>query len=151
MNDEVEIYSDGACRKNPGPGGWAAILRYQGHEKCLSGAEPLTTNNQMELMGAIQGLEALRRPSRVRLYTDSQYVQKGITQWVTNWKRNGWRTRQSTPVKNVALWQRLDAACMHHQVDWQWVRGHAGNDGNERADQVANSAIDTLLQRAPGR
>ncbi len=143
--DAVELYSDGACRKNPGPGGWAAVLRYRGHEKRLSGAEKLTTNNRMELMGAIQGLEALRRPSQVRLYTDSQYVQKGITQWVKNWKRNGWRTRESTPVKNADLWQRLDAACAHHQVDWQWVRGHAGNEGNELADHTANGAIDALL------
>ncbi len=146
MTDMVEIYSDGACRKNPGPGGWAAILRYRGHEKCLSGAEAETTNNRMELMGAIQGLEALRRPSQVRLYTDSQYVQKGITQWVANWKKNGWRTKDASPVKNAPLWQRLDAACSRHQVDWQWVRGHAGNEGNELADRAANHAIDNLLQ-----
>lgn len=149
MADEIEIYSDGACRGNPGPGGWAAILRYQQHEKCLSGAEPNTTNNRMELMGAIQGLEALRRPSRVCLYTDSQYVKKGITQWLVNWKKNGWRTTGRTPVKNVDLWQRLDAVCIRHQIDWRWVKGHAGNSGNELADRTANAAIDELLKQTP--
>ncbi|CAK0777494.1 ribonuclease HI [Gammaproteobacteria bacterium] len=146
MANEVEIYSDGACRGNPGPGGWAAVLRYQEHEKRLSGAERHTTNNRMELMAAIQGLEALRRPSRVCLYTDSQYVQKGITQWVANWKRNGWRTKGSGPVKNVDLWLRLDTVCTLHQVDWRWVRGHSGNSGNELVDQIANTAIDEMLK-----
>ncbi|CAK0755329.1 ribonuclease HI [Gammaproteobacteria bacterium] len=145
MAHEVEIYSDGACRGNPGPGGWAAILRYQGKEKCLSGGERHTTNNRMELMGAIQGLEALRRPSLVSLYTDSQYVQKGITQWLANWKRNGWRTTTRTPVKNADLWQRLDAASFSHQINWRWVRGHDGNNGNELADHIANAAIDEFL------
>jgi len=146
MANEVEIYSDGACRGNPGPGAWAAVLRYQEHEKRLSGAERHTTNNRMELMAAIQALEALHRPSKVCLYTDSQYVQKGITQWVENWKRNGWRTTNSSPVKNVDLWQRLDAVCLRHQIDWRWVRGHAGNSGNELVDQLANTAIDELLK-----
>ena len=146
MANEVEIYSDGACRGNPGPGAWAAVLRYQEHEKRLSGAERHTTNNRMELMAAIQALEALHRPSKVCLYTDSQYVQKGITQWVENWKRNGWRTTNSSPVKNVDLWQRLYAVCLRHQIDWRWVRGHAGNSGNELVDQLANTAIDELLK-----
>jgi ribonuclease HI len=149
MGNEVEIYSDGACRGNPGPGGWAAVLRYQGHEKRRWGTERRTTNNRMELMAAIQGLEALHRPCRVCLYTDSQYLQKGITQWLAAWKRNGWRTAERTPVKNVDLWQRLEVACTHHQVDWQWVRGHAGNSGNELADQIANTAIEEMLRAGP--
>ncbi|MEC9156235.1 MAG: ribonuclease HI, partial [Pseudomonadota bacterium] len=129
---EVEIFTDGACRGNPGPGGWAALLRSQGIEKMLSGAEPETTNNQMELMAAIQGLEALKRTSSVALTTDSQYVRQGITQWIHGWKRNGWKTSQKQPVKNKELWQRLDAAVESHDVQWHWVKGHSGHEENER-------------------
>ena len=141
---EVEIFTDGACRGNPGPGGWAALLRSQGIEKMLSGAEPETTNNQMELMAAIQGLEALKRTSSVALTTDSQYVRQGITQWIHGWKRNGWKTSQKQPVKNKELWQRLDAAVESHDVQWHWVKGHSGHEENERVDQAANDAIDEM-------
>ena len=141
---EVEIFTDGACRGNPGPGGWAALLRSQGIEKMLSGAEPETTNNQMELMAAIQGLEALKRTSSVALTTDSQYVRQGITQWIHGWKRNGWKTSQKQPVKNRELWQRLDAAVESHDVQWHWVKGHSGHEENERVDQAANDAIDVM-------
>lgn len=141
---EVEIFTDGACRGNPGPGGWAALLRSQGIEKMLSGAEPETTNNQMELMAAIQGLEALKRTSSVALTTDSQYVRQGITQWIHGWKRNGWKTSQKQPVKNKELWQRLDAAVESHDVQWHWVKGHSGHVENERVDQAANDAIDVM-------
>ena len=141
---EVELFTDGACRGNPGPGGWAALLRSQGIEKMLSGAEPETTNNQMELMAAIQGLEALKRTSSVALTTDSQYVRQGITQWIHGWKRNGWKTSQKQPVKNKELWQRLDAAVESHDVQWHWVKGHSGHEENERVDQAANDAIDMM-------
>ena len=141
---EVDIFTDGACRGNPGPGGWAALLRSQGVEKMFSGAEPETTNNQMELMAAIQGLEALKRTSSVTLTTDSQYVRQGITQWIHGWKRNGWKTSQKQPVKNKELWQRLDAAVENHDVQWQWVKGHSGHVENERVDQAANEAIDLM-------
>lgn len=141
---EVEIFTDGACRGNPGPGGWAALLRSQGIEKMLSGAEPETTNNQMELMAAIRGLEALKRTSSVALTTDSQYVRQGITQWIHGWKRNGWKTSQKQPVKNKELWQRLDAAVESHDVQWHWVKGHSGHEENERVDQAANDAIDVM-------
>jgi ribonuclease HI len=141
---EVEIFTDGACRGNPGPGGWAALLRSQGVEKMFSGAEQETTNNQMELMAAIQGLEALKRASSVVLTTDSQYVRQGITQWIHGWKRNGWRTSQKQPVKNQTLWQRLDAAVAKHQVEWHWVKGHSGHEENERVDMAANDAIDVM-------
>ena len=141
---EVEIFTDGACRGNPGPGGWAALLRSQGIEKMLSGAEPETTNNQMELMAAIQGLEALKRTSSVALTTDSQYVRQGITQWIHGWKRNGWKTSQKQPVKNKELWQRLDAAVESHDVQWHWVKGHSGHEENERVYQAANDAIDVM-------
>ena len=141
---EVEIFTDGACRGNPGPGGWAALLRSQGIEKMLSGAEPETTNNQMELMAAIQGLEALKRTSSVALTTDYQYVRQGITQWIHGWKRNGWKTSQKQPVKNKELWQRLDAAVESHDVQWHWVKGHSGHEENERVDQAANDAIDVM-------
>lgn len=143
--DYVEIFTDGACRGNPGPGGWGVLLRYGGHEKQLSGAEPDTTNNRMELTAAIMALEALKRSCRVDLTTDSQYVRKGITEWLANWKRKGWKTSQRTPVKNVDLWQRLDAAAARHQVQWHWVRGHTGHAENELADQLANQAIDRML------
>ncbi len=144
---EVEIFTDGACRGNPGPGGWGALLRYGDHERELYGAEPLTTNNRMELMAAIQALEALRRPCRVRLTTDSQYLKQGITSWLANWKRRGWKTAAGKPVKNQDLWRRLDTAVGRHQVHWAWVKGHAGHDGNERADRLANRAIDELLAK----
>jgi ribonuclease HI len=145
VSAEAEIYTDGACRGNPGRGGWAAVLRYKGHEKTLYGAEPLTTNNRMELMAAIRALESLKRPCRVRLTTDSQYVQKGITEWMANWKRNGWKTAAKKPVKNVDLWQRLDTAISGHQIQWEWVKGHSGHPENELADELANRAIDELL------
>lgn len=144
-DDLVEIYSDGACRGNPGPGGWGAILRLKGAgrsaEKELWGGEAETTNNRMELMAVIRALEALKRPSRVRLYTDSQYVQKGISSWIHQWKRRGWRTADRKPVKNVDLWLRLDELAAQHEVEWRWVRGHAGHPENERADQLANKGI----------
>jgi ribonuclease HI len=145
VSAEAEIYTDGACRGNPGRGGWGAVLRYKGHEKTLYGAEPLTTNNRMELMAAICALESLKRPCRVRLTTDSQYVQKGITEWMANWKRNGWKTAAKKPVKNADLWQRLDTAISGHQIQWEWVKGHSGHPENELADELANKAIDELL------
>jgi ribonuclease HI len=145
VSAEAEIYTDGACRGNPGRGGWGAVLRYKGHEKTLYGAEPHTTNNRMELMAAIRALESLKRPCRVRLTTDSQYVQKGITEWMANWKRNGWKTAARKPVKNADLWQRLDTAISGHQIQWEWVKGHSGHPENELADELANKAIDELL------
>lgn len=143
---EVEIFTDGACSGNPGPGGWGAILRYRGVEKGLSGAEPATTNNRMELTAAIAGLEALKRPCRVRLYSDSQYLRDGITKWIHGWKERGWRTADKKPVKNVDLWQRLEAAAQHHRVEWIWVRGHAGHPENERADALARAAVGETRQ-----
>jgi ribonuclease HI len=133
----VEIFTDGACMGNPGPGGWGAIMRYGSHEKELHGGEPDTTNNRMEIMAAIQGLESLTRPSPVRVYTDSVYLRKGITEWVPAWKRNGWMTSAKKPVKNVDLWTRLEAATLQHDVQWFWVKGHAGHPENERADRLA--------------
>lgn len=146
MTGAVEIFTDGGCRGNPGPGGWGAVLRWNGHEKELSGSEPHTTNNRMELMAAIVALESLKRPSGVVLTTDSTYVKQGITDWLTRWKRNGWRTASRTPVKNEDLWRRLDAAAARHQVDWRWVKGHAGHPENERADALANRAMDKLAR-----
>lgn len=143
-NKKVEMYTDGACRGNPGPGGWGVLLRYNGVEKELHGGERETTNNRMELMAAIQGLETLTRPCRVVLTTDSQYVMKGITEWLAGWQRNGWKTSAKKPVKNVDLWQRLVAALERHEVDWHWVRGHTGHPENERADELANQGIDEL-------
>jgi ribonuclease HI len=137
----VEIYSDGACRGNPGPGGWGVLLRYDGREKELWGGEAATTNNRMELMAAIRALEALKRRSRVRLYTDSLYVMKGISAWIGDWKRRGWRTADKKPVKNEDLWRRLDELAAKHDIEWRWVRGHAGHPENERADQLANRGI----------
>ncbi len=137
----VEIYTDGACSGNPGPGGWGALLRMGEVEKELSGGENPTTNNRMELMGAIMGLEALKQPSQVKLYTDSQYVQKGISEWLPGWVRKGWKTADNKPVKNADLWQRLDAARKLHQVDFIWVRGHNGHPENERVDELAVAAI----------
>lgn len=140
----VEIFTDGACRGNPGPGGWGALMRYQGSEKSFFGGEQNTTNNRMELMAAIKGLEALKEPCQVTLTTDSQYVRQGVTQWIHNWKRNGWRTASKSPVKNSDLWQQLDAVAAQHQIEWCWVKGHAGHRENELADQLANQGIDSL-------
>jgi ribonuclease HI len=141
----VRIYTDGACRGNPGPGGWAALLLAKGREKELSGAEPHTTNNRMELLAAIRALEALKQPCTVNLYTDSQYVRNGMTTWLADWKRRHWRTSDRKPVKNIDLWQELDALVTRHKITWHWVRGHAGDVSNERVDQLANEAIDALL------
>ena len=138
MNARVEMYTDGACKGNPGRGGWGTLLRYGDQEKELYGGEPETTNNRMELMAVIEGLEALKRPVRVRIVTDSQYVKNGVTRWIAGWKRNGWRTASRQPVKNRDLWERLDALLQDHEVEWQWVRGHAGHPENERADALAN-------------
>jgi len=137
----VNVYTDGACSGNPGPGGWGAIMVFGDHEKELKGGEAHTTNNRMELMAAISALEALKRPCTADLYTDSEYLRGGIHGWINNWKRNGWRTADRKPVKNVDLWQRLDAAIQHHHVRWHWVRGHAGHVMNERADVLARAAI----------
>ncbi len=140
----VEIYSDGACKGNPGPGGWGVLLRYGKHEKHLYGGEAQTTNNRMELTAVLQGLLALKRESRVRVVTDSQYVKNGITQWIHNWKRNGWKTAGKQAVKNADLWRQLDEAVARHQVEWQWVKGHSGHPENELADQLANRGIEEL-------
>jgi len=140
-NDWVLLFTDGACAGNPGPGGWAALLRYREHEKELSGGDPATTNNRMEMLAVIHGLEALQRPARVRICTDSQYVMKGVTEWLAGWKRRGWKTADRQPVKNVDLWQRLEAALTPHQVEWEWVRGHDGHSENERVDRLARAAI----------
>jgi ribonuclease HI len=137
----VEIFTDGACSGNPGAGGWGALLRYNGHEKRLSGFSSHTTNNRMELLAAIRALEALKRPCKVVITTDSQYVKNGITQWVPGWKRRGWRRAGNKPVKNADLWKRLDELCSTHQVSWKWVRGHAGHEENEIVDRLATSAI----------
>jgi len=143
-DETIEIFTDGACSGNPGPGGWGVLLRWRDHEKELCGGEAQTTNNRMELMAAIQGLESLTRPSRVRLVTDSTYVKDGITKWIHGWKRNGWKTAAKKPVKNEDLWRRLDAALASHDVDWQWVKGHAGHAENERADELARRGIAEL-------
>ncbi len=137
----VDIYTDGACSGNPGPGGWGVILRYNGVEKELSGGAAETTNNRMELMAAIEALEALKRPSKARLYTDSTYVKDGITKWIHGWKAKGWKTANRKPVKNVDLWQRLEAALARHEVEWHWVRGHSGHPENERADELARAGM----------
>lgn len=137
----VEIFTDGACSGNPGPGGWGAVLRYKGVEKELKGGDPETTNNRMEMMAAIVALETLKRPSAVELHTDSTYLRDGITKWIHTWKANGWKTASKKPVKNVDLWQRLEAAMAPHRIRWHWVRGHAGHAGNERADALARQAI----------
>lgn len=141
----VLIHTDGACRGNPGPGGWGARLEFNGKVKELCGGEDDTTNNRMELMAAIQALEALKEPCRVTLYTDSNYVRSGITEWLRGWKAKGWRTADKKPVKNQDLWQRLDAAASAHEVDWRWVKGHAGDPGNEAADRLANLGLDRSL------
>ncbi len=140
----VEIYTDGACRGNPGPGGWAALLSWDGQEKEIAGAEAHTTNNRMELTAVIRALEALKRPVAVRLYTDSEYVRRGITEWLPRWKSRGWRTADRQPVKNQDLWVELDRLAAIHRVEWHWVPGHAGVPGNERVDQLANRAIDAM-------
>jgi ribonuclease HI len=141
----VEIWTDGACRGNPGPGGWAAVLVAGGHERAISGAELATTNNRMELMAVIEALAALKRRVRARVYTDSQYVQLGITEWLPGWKARGWRTAAKKPVKNQDLWERLDALAAGHEIEWHWVKGHAGVPLNERCDALANAAIDSLV------
>ena len=142
--DVVEIYADGACRGNPGPGGWGVLLRTRGRQRELCGAEPATTNNRMELLAVIPALEALRRHCAVRVYTDSQYVQKGISVWIHDWKLRGWRTADRKPVKNSDLWHRLETLAREHDVEWHWVKGHAGHPENERADALANLAIDEM-------
>ena len=141
MSATVVIHTDGACRGNPGPGGWGAVLQAGEQQKSLNGFDPETTNNRMELTAVIEGLRALRRPCRVQLVTDSKYVMQGITQWMANWKRNGWKTAARKPVKNVDLWRLLDTEVQRHDVDWRWVKGHSGNPGNELADRLANQAI----------
>jgi ribonuclease HI len=141
----VEIYTDGACRGNPGPGGWGATLALGEHFRELSGAESLTTNNRMELTAVIAALEALKRPMAVKLYTDSEYVRRGITEWLRAWKARGWKTADRKPVKNQDLWERLDEIAARHQIEWHWVKGHSGVPGNERVDRLANAAIDALL------
>ncbi len=144
MSEVVELFTDGACKGNPGPGGWGSLLRFRSTEKELFGGEPDTTNNRMELTAVIKGLEALTRSCRVRIVTDSQYVKQGVTQWMARWRRNGWRTANKQPVKNRDLWEALDAQIGRHQVEWQWVRGHSGHPENERADQLANQGVDQV-------
>ncbi len=144
MSKIVEAWTDGACRGNPGPGGWGALLRYDGQEKRLCGGERETTNNRMELMAAIMALESLTRPCMVVLTTDSTYVMKGLTEWMPNWKKRGWKTAAKKPVKNVDLWQRLDTAAQRHQMQWKWVKGHSGHAENEIADELANQGIDEM-------
>jgi ribonuclease HI len=145
MSKTVEIYTDGACRGNPGPGGWAAVLTAGDREKEITGAENLTTNNRMELRAVIAALQALKRPAQVRLYTDSQYVRRGVLEWLESWKARGWKTADKKPVKNQDLWQLLDGEVSKHQIEWHWVPGHSGVPGNERCDALANAAIDALL------
>lgn len=144
MSDLIEAFTDGACRGNPGPGGWGALLRFNDHEKRLCGGEKETTNNRMELMAVIQALESLKRDSKVKLTSDSQYVLKGINEWMDNWKKRGWKTAAKKPVKNVDLWQRLDEAQQSHEIEWVWVKGHSGHIENEIADELANQGIDEL-------
>jgi ribonuclease HI len=145
MTDAVIIYTDGACRGNPGPGGWGVLFNYKGRIKELYGAEKHTTNNRMELMAAIQALESLTRPCLVQLNSDSSYVLKGITDWMPNWKKRGWKTAAKTPVKNEDLWRRLDTAILKHKIEWKWVKGHSGDTGNDRADALANLGIDLFF------
>lgn len=145
MKKQIEIFTDGACRGNPGPGGWGVMLRYQGKEKTLCGGEIETTNNRMELMAAIIGLESLQEPSSVNLTTDSKYVMNGITDWIDNWKKRGWKTAAKKPVKNEDLWRRLDAVSQQHEINWQWVKGHSGHRENELVDALANQGLDELL------
>jgi len=145
VKKHVEIFTDGACRGNPGPGGWGVLLRYNEHVKYLKGAEQLTTNNRMELTAAIQGLSALKDSCLIDLTTDSQYVKHGVEQWMINWKKNNWRNANKKPVKNQDLWMELDALVNKHQITWHWVKGHSGHEENEMADQLANEAIDEML------
>jgi ribonuclease HI len=150
VSARVSIWTDGACSGNPGPGGWGAVLRYGGHDKAVCGGEALTTNNRMELLAAISALEALSRACAVDLHTDSQYLRGGVTGWINNWKRNGWRTADKKPVKNEDLWRRLDEAATRHEIAWKWVKGHAGDPMNERADQLARQGMSPFLPpRAP--
>jgi len=144
MSKEVVIYADGACKGNPGVGGWGAVLEYDGRTRELFGGEANTTNNRMELTAVIRALEALTRPCRVKLHTDSQYVQQGITAWIHDWKKRGWKTADRKPVKNEDLWRRLDELALPHEIEWIWVRGHAGHDGNEYADMLANRGVETV-------
>ena len=144
-NEHIEIYADGACKGNPGPGGWGAWLAYDGREKELFGGELVTTNNRMELTAVIRALEALKRSSKIKIYTDSVYVQKGITEWIKGWKLRNWRTSDKKPVKNDDLWKQLDVLAQQHEIEWIWVKGHAGNVGNERADALANQGVDAVL------
>jgi ribonuclease HI len=141
MTDTVEIYTDGACKGNPGPGGWGVLMRSAGHVKELHGGEPHTTNNRMEMTAVIRALQALKRPCKVKLHTDSKYVQQGISVWIHDWKRRGWKTADKKPVKNVDLWTQLDELVAQHDIEWIWVRGHAGHEGNERADALANLGV----------
>lgn len=150
MGSKVVIHTDGACSGNPGPGGWGAVLEYDGNVKELKGGEQLTTNNKMELTAAIEALNALKRPCAVEIHTDSQYVKNGIGGWLHGWKKNGWRTKDKKPVKNVELWQALDAATQRHDVSWHWVKGHAGHDLNERADQLANEGMAPFKTKRAG-
>jgi ribonuclease HI len=145
MSQHVEIYTDGACKGNPGVGGWGAWLKYNGHEKSIFGGEENTTNNRMEMMAVIRALEVLKRPSEIKLYTDSSYVQKGMMEWMSGWKANNWRTANKKPVKNDDLWKQLDRLSNLHQIEWIWVKGHAGNDGNERVDQLANTGVEQVV------
>jgi ribonuclease HI len=142
----IHIYTDGACKGNPGPGGWGAVLEWNGKEREMFGGEPATTNNRMELTAVIEALAALRHPCRVYLHTDSQYVQKGITEWINGWKARGWKTAAKEPVKNVDLWKKLDEVVRTHDIDWIWVKGHAGHEGNERADALANKGVESITQ-----
>jgi ribonuclease HI len=145
----VTIFTDGACKGNPGPGGWGAILRFKEEEREMFGGDPATTNNRMEMTAVIEALASLKRPCRVAVYTDSQYVQKGITEWIEGWKRRGWRTASKEPVKNVDLWKRLDSLASGHRVSWHWVRGHDGHPGNERADELANRGVESMIGQPP--
>ncbi len=147
MTDFVIIYTDGACKGNPGPGGWGVILSYKGNVKELYGGDPDTTNNRMELMAAIQALETLTKPCSVRINTDSKYVLQGITEWMVNWKKRGWKTASRTPVKNEDLWRRLDDAIQRHTIEWTWVKGHSGDKNNDRADELANRGVDSCVPR----
>ena len=141
----IEIYTDGACKGNPGPGGWGAILRYRQHEKLLKGAEALTTNNRMELTAVIMALSSIKQPSKITIATDSQYVKQGITKWLSNWEKNGWRTSQKTAVKNIDLWQQLSKIAELHKIDWNWIKGHSNHPENDLADQLANEAVNELI------
>lgn len=147
MRPHVIIHTDGGCRGNPGPGGWGAVLRSGPHEKCLKGSEAHTTNNRMELMAAISALRALTRPCRIELWTDSQYVRQGITQWIHNWVKKDWKTASKAPVKNAELWKMLLEESRRHEIEWHWIKGHAGHEGNELADRLANDAMDELKTR----